>query len=33
MCAYKKGNYTEEEYAKAAREEAIRMRDEISFIK
>ena len=33
MCAYKKGNYTEEEYAKAARDEAIRMRDEISFIK
>ena len=33
MCAYKKGNYAEEEYAKAARDEAIRMRDEISFIK
>ncbi len=29
MCAYKKGNYTEEEYALAARREAIRMRDEI----
>ena len=33
MCAYKKGDYKEEEYAKAARDEAIRMRDEISFIK
>ncbi len=34
MCAYKKGDYREEEYALAARDEAIRMRDEIvSFIK
>ncbi len=34
MCAYKKGDYKEEEYAVAARDEAIRMRDEIvSFIK
>lgn len=34
MCAYKKGNYKPEEYAKAARNEAIRMRDEInSYIK
>ena len=34
MCAYKKGNYKEEDYAAAARDEAIRMRDEIlSFIK
>lgn len=29
MCAYKKGNYTEKDFAKAARDEAIRMRDEI----
>ena len=29
MCAYKKGNYTEKDFAKAARNEAIRMRDEI----
>lgn len=29
MCAYKKGNYTEEQYAEAARAEAIRMRDEL----
>ena len=29
MCAYKKGNYTEEQYAEAARTEAIRMRDEL----
>lgn len=34
MCAYKKGNYSEQDYAQAARDEAIRMRDEIkSFIK
>ncbi len=34
MCAYKKGDYKDEEYAAAARDEAIRMRDEIvSFIK
>lgn len=33
MCAYKKGDYKEEEYAKAARDEAIRMRNEISMIK
>ncbi len=34
MCAYKKRNYKDEEFAKAARDEAIRMRDEImSFIK
>ena len=32
MCAYKKGNYTENEFAVAARDEAIRMRDEISMI-
>lgn len=33
MCAYKKEGYTEHDYAKAARDEAIRMRDEIvSFI-
>lgn len=30
MCAYKKGDWQEEEYAKAARAEAIRMRDEIA---
>lgn len=29
MCAYKKGGYTEEQYAEAARAEAIRMRDEL----
>ena len=29
MCAYKKGEYTEEQYAEAARAEAIRMRDEL----
>lgn len=29
MCAYKKGNYTEEQYAEAARAEAVRMRDEL----
>lgn len=34
MCAYKKGNYEQTDYAMAARNEAIRMRDEInSFIK
>ncbi len=34
MCAYKKGDYKEEEYALAARNEAIRMRNEIvSFIR
>jgi len=34
MCAYKKGNFAQGDYALAAREEAIRMRDEInSFIK
>lgn len=32
MCAYKKGDYAETDYAKAAREEAIRMRDEISSV-
>lgn len=33
MCAYKQGNYTDDEFATAARAEAIRMRDEIvSFI-
>lgn len=30
MCAYKKGNYSDQEYAKAAREEALRMRDDIT---
>lgn len=30
MCAYKKGNYDETEYAKAARDEAIRMREDIT---
>ncbi len=30
MCAYKKGGYTPEDYAKAAREEAIRMKDDIT---
>lgn len=30
MCAYKKGDWGEEDYAKAARAEAIRMRDEIA---
>lgn len=30
MCAYKKGDFTEQEYAKAARLEAVRMRDEIN---
>ena len=29
MCAYKKGDYTEKDFALAARAEAIRMRDEI----
>lgn len=29
MCAYKKDGYTEHDYAKAARDEAIRMRDDI----
>lgn len=29
MCAYKKGDYAEEQYAEAARAEAIRMRDEL----
>jgi len=29
MCAYKKGDYTEKDFAKASRDEAIRMRDEI----
>lgn len=29
MCAYQKGAYTEEQYAEAARAEAIRMRDEL----
>lgn len=33
MCAYKKGDYKEEDYAKAALNEAIRMRNEISFIR
>lgn len=30
MCAYKKDGYTEKDYAKAARDEAVRMRDEIN---
>lgn len=30
MCAYKKGNYKEEEFAKATREEAIRMKEELN---
>lgn len=29
MCAYKKGDYSEDQYAEAARDEAIRMRDEL----
>lgn len=29
MCAYKKGGYSEEQYAAAARAEALRMRDEL----
>lgn len=29
MCAYKKGGYSEEQYAEAARAEALRMRDEL----
>lgn len=29
MCAYKKGGFSEEEYAEAARAEALRMRDEL----
>ncbi len=34
MCAYKKGNFKEQDYIEAARQEAIRMRDEITaFIK
>jgi hypothetical protein len=34
MCAYKKGDWTEEQFAEAARAEAIRMRDElVSIIK
>ncbi len=34
MCAYKKGDYKEEDFAKAARDEAIRMREElVSIIK
>ena len=32
MCAYKKGSYSENEFAVAARDEAIRMRNEISMI-
>ena len=32
MCAYKKGNYKDEEFAIAARDEAIRMRNEISML-
>ncbi len=32
MCAYKKGNYSESEFAVAARDEAVRMRNEISMI-
>ena len=32
MCAYKKGNYKEEEFAVAARDEAVRMKNEISMI-
>lgn len=32
MCAYKKGGYSDEEFAKAARDEAVRMRNEISMI-
>lgn len=30
MCAYQKGNWAPEQYAEAARQEAIRMRDEIT---
>ncbi|SDN96703.1 orotidine-5'-phosphate decarboxylase [Acetanaerobacterium elongatum] len=30
MCAYQKGGYDEKDYAQAARDEAIRMRDEIN---
>ena len=32
MCAYKKGNYSDNEFAIAAKDEAIRMRNEISMI-
>lgn len=32
MCAYKKGNYKEEEFDVAARDEAVRMKNEISMI-
>lgn len=32
MCAYKKGDYKPEDFALAARDEAVRMRNEISFI-
>lgn len=33
MCAYKKGDYTEKDFAKAARDEAIRMRDELNTVR
>ena len=32
MCAYKKGDFTERDFAEAARAEAIRMRDEINSV-
>lgn len=32
ICAYKKGNYAEEAFAEAARDEAIRMRDELNSV-
>ncbi len=32
MCAYKKGDWDERDFAKAAREEAIRMRDDINSV-
>ena len=32
MCAYKKGNYKEEQFAEAARAEAIRMKEELNSI-
>lgn len=32
MCAYKKGNYKEEQFAEAARAEAIRMKDDLTSV-
>ena len=32
MCAYKKGDWQEEQFAEAARAEAIRMREDITGI-